>query len=382
MMKTFHSLAALLILPSISPILWAGEVSSDQLIVKKFSETPVTKIAEQFSPPKGVPSGAIFSSSPLSQVEASIFHDLVFPQKLISKEFQVSDHESILFKESEIEAKAYGSTLTLNLQNQKLTSLTFVGYVLGPFYPAHDYLNTYFPTLLALQKLIARIKTSPLSEKAVKGLEPEIDQAVRILKVFEEKASHVKKNKEEEYQQNRIVQALENLYGGQLPENRGIEITRLSGDKKETGDWQAVLQLSKEKIPGKIQNRLIRFEERPEGFLALEIQDRDFKNEIQVRETFTYAQKRSLTHHLMESFHTNEKLKMSSLVIYDDGMKTNRYYNQYDDSGARIRHVNETYYGNGELKASSDFRYTSGKRYFQKFSLAGKKLLSSSLNLI
>lgn len=95
------------------------------------------------------------------------------------------------------------------------------------------------------------------------------------------------------------------------------------------------------------------------------------------RETYDYDEWGEFSTFEISAYSREGKIKASSRIEFEKGIKVRHYFRQFDEKGKRTRFLSETYYANGALKTSSDYQYTVGKRFFVKKDWTGKTIVSS-----
>lgn len=306
------------------------------------------------------------------QKRKASFADLKFSPYLIQKgEIKISEHESILFEEGGLVARSFGNQVALNFGNQKLMSVTYVGYVLGPFGPDQDYLDVYFQTLDSIQKLFDKLS----QKEENKELTGHILNATKTFKEFYSRALKIKDQAAVDQQKMQAEDAIRDFYHGKLPAYEKIEIE--TGKNSET--LKAELWFEEEgQKKGIAQKRSVELQKIREEWKVKQAEDVDSFGTVLLKEEISYdvsgkiAQKKTL------SYHSNGEMKMDSTIKYQQGIRQRRIYAEFDPTGLKIRHVNETFYDEGSIKTSSDYHYQSGKRYLFQYDPSGKMTASSS----
>ncbi|MSR76871.1 MAG: hypothetical protein EXS63_01380 [Candidatus Omnitrophica bacterium] len=359
--------------PRASSTVISSEDAQDQIQSPKKEIIPAQSLAPGSTLQKADADREIKTTSGIS------FRDLHFDPKLSDKgEIKISGHESLLFQKDSIVAHSYGNQVSLNLEDQKMLCVTYIGYVLGPFTPSQDYLDGYIDTLESIKTLMNKAasleRTKEIKDETyLAGL----SQAKTTLTEFAARTKKVREAIESEELNEHLRGAIERHYENDLPDYADLNFEEKK-ENKNSSHWEAVMTFNQAREAGKIQNRLFILKTIREDFAVVETQDRDAQNHVLVREIFDYDSAFKLKEHRIKNFYLSGKVKTDHDLRYEDGIKSARYYRVFDEQGKRARFLNETFYVDGNTKTSSDYQYLSKKKFFYKFNSDGRVTHSST----
>ena len=353
------------------------EISSQQAQDKIVMETSSQSYGEKSL--KESPLHVIDSIDEVKENYLTIsFSDLHFDSALSAKgEVKLSDHESLLFQNDSVIAHAYGNQVSLNLEDQKLLCVSFSGYVLGPFIPSQDYLGIYFETIDSLKALVDKSRNLEKKKEAKDETYLQaLSQAKNTLDEFLKRTKKIREETAKEDLKTRIKDAIHRYYEGDIPDHQSLIFQEIKENEKS--HWEAVMTFVSNREIGKIKNRTFIFHVIRDDFAVVEIQDRDAEGRALLKETLDYDSDFVIKDHRIKAFYLNGVVKTDHDLRYEDGIKSTRYYREFNETGNRLRFLSETFYQDGNTKTSSDYQYQSGKKFFYTFNSDGRVIYSSS----
>ncbi len=381
-------LLVVLILGASSSEVYGDEPQS--VSVKKDTEHPGIAISavKEPLPQKEIPSDEMISGNQaLTSLDPEISADenplpeslstAHFPQRLIEHgPWKLSSHESLTFTRDKVETEANGNHVTFDLKDLSLKSVTFVGYVLGPFTPFNDYLDVYFDTVDSIRSLVGRAKAEE-DQKSTKDqtLTDGLEQAANLLIEIRKQAVTLKARAQEEEEYLKLMAAIRDYLKGEMPAYDSLTFSKTKNERG-TEVWQGKMKMESSPSGQAISIRNFTFQKAKEEYVVLGVVDYNAENHLVAEEHFDYDTSYELRKYQMKAFYQDGHVMRDKETRFDSGVPQSRYLEEFSLAGSRTRFVREIFYDNGMLKSTTDFDYLKSKKYIYEFDLQGKAVNS------